>query len=490
MAVWILILEAFAVYGLVLGAHSLRHRFGLAHFYALLGGLTAVMSWVTDAGVAVKAGGITFLVGSTVFYTAILLGVFVIYVFDGPRATRIAISTVVGVSIMVPLIALGLHLQMKLMNYAPLGYVPLPSLRINTASVLTTLADLVLLAVAWEFFHARLGNAHTGLSAFITLLGVMWLDVLLFNTGAFAGSPEFWSTLSGTFLNRSIIPLFAAPLLWLYLTWQEKLKGIKPGSRPLLSIINRFMEMEEELGLAKEEIELRIEAEEQLRLSEERLAVAVEISRAGVFEHNLPIREDVYVSPSWLTLHGVEPGSVPRPEGVGKWLAGFIHPDDLVRLREVYQDLISGAISDYEFEYRAKAADGNWKEMVVLGRTVRPEQRRRRVRVVGVTMDITERKRAEVSNRERARIEGAIEIAGAACHELNQPLQVLFGQAELLAGDRMARAETVRRAEAIMAELSRMAAITKKIQGITRYETMKYAGSSRIIDIRKSSGPN
>jgi len=36
------------VYFLVLGAHAMRHRWGRAHFYALMGGLTAIMSWITD----------------------------------------------------------------------------------------------------------------------------------------------------------------------------------------------------------------------------------------------------------------------------------------------------------------------------------------------------------------------------------------------------------------------------------------------------------
>jgi hypothetical protein len=58
--VLILILEAVLVYFLVLWSHSLRHHFGPVHFYALIGGLTAVMSWVTDAGMAVSAFGMTF----------------------------------------------------------------------------------------------------------------------------------------------------------------------------------------------------------------------------------------------------------------------------------------------------------------------------------------------------------------------------------------------------------------------------------------------
>ena len=40
-ALLILIAEAIAVYFLVLWAHSMRGRFGLSHFYALIGGLTA-----------------------------------------------------------------------------------------------------------------------------------------------------------------------------------------------------------------------------------------------------------------------------------------------------------------------------------------------------------------------------------------------------------------------------------------------------------------
>ncbi len=93
------------------------------------------MSWVTDAGVVVQIAGITFVVGSTVFYTSLLLGVFVVYVFDGPRATRIAISTILGVSIMVPVIAAALHFQTGLIGNTPLEYVPMPSSA--TASVRT-----------------------------------------------------------------------------------------------------------------------------------------------------------------------------------------------------------------------------------------------------------------------------------------------------------------------------------------------------------------
>ncbi len=267
----ILIVESLVVYLLVLGAHSLRHRVGLAHFYALIGGLTAVMSWVTDAGVMVKVAGVEFMVGSTVFYTSLLLSVFVVYVFDGVRATRIAISTVIGVSIIVPIIAVVLNLQMDLTGMAPLGYVPTPSLRINAASVIATFMDLLFLAIAWEFMNNRMKWIPLGIRAFFTLLGVMWLDVILFTSGAYAGGPDYWAIIQGTALSRLVVSCFAAPILWAYLAWQNRIWDTEITQRPVLAIIRQFAELKRELSLAQQEIERRKQAERSLRHSQERL---------------------------------------------------------------------------------------------------------------------------------------------------------------------------------------------------------------------------
>ena len=272
--VFILIIEAMAVYFLVLWAHSLRHRFGPVHFYALIGGITAIMSWVTDAGVVVRFGDIAFVIGSTVFYTSLLLGVFVVYVFDGPHATRIAISTIVGVSAMVPIVAAVLHIQMNLIGSSRIAYIPLPSFRINTASVMATLIDLVFLAVAWEYLGKPRLNLKLWLRAFLTLLGVMWLDVVLFATGAFAGTPGYLGIMKGTLISRLIVSVFALPFLYAYLNWQSRTTGIKIENRPVLAILKQVAEIEMELSLAQEEIARRKQAEA------ERDKVIVELKKA------------------------------------------------------------------------------------------------------------------------------------------------------------------------------------------------------------------
>lgn len=266
----VLIFEAMAIYLLVLGTHALRRRFGIAPFYALLGAVTAVMSWVTDAGVQVDVLDITFMIGSTVFYTAILLSVFVVYVCDGSRAARIAILTVAGVSALVPLIAAVLHLQIDILGQTFSSYIPVPGLRINSASVVATVLDLVFLAVVWEILGASGIPINTWFRAFLTLLGVMWLDVVLFSTGAFLGREDYLSIMQGTLYSRFVISLFASPFLYFYLKWQNQKPGGASEHRPILAILKEVAEIREELGRAQREIELRTQVEEALHRSEQR----------------------------------------------------------------------------------------------------------------------------------------------------------------------------------------------------------------------------
>ncbi|MBI3179718.1 MAG: hypothetical protein HYZ27_08650 [Deltaproteobacteria bacterium] len=77
----------------------------------------------------------------------------------------------------------------------------------------------------------------------------------------------------------------------------------------------------------------------------------------------------------------------------------------------------------------------------------------------------------------------AAELAGAAAHELNQPLTSILGYAEILRR-RLAEGDPNRRpAEVIAREAERMASIVKRIGQITAYQTKAYVGSSQIMDL-------
>jgi hypothetical protein len=144
-----------------------------------------------------------------------------------------------------------------------LSYVPRPSLRINTASVIATIADLIFLAVAWEYLGKPKLRMQLWLRAFLTLLGVMWLDVFLFSTGAFAGNPDYVNIMKGSLLSRLIISAFACPFLYLYLSWQSKKTGGVIENRPVLSILREFAQVRVELDMAQQEIERRKQVEKE-----------------------------------------------------------------------------------------------------------------------------------------------------------------------------------------------------------------------------------
>ncbi len=92
---------------------------------------------------------------------------------------------------------------------------------------------------------------------------------------------------------------------------------------------------------------------------------------------------------------------------------------------------------------------------------------------------------AELIQREKMR--GVLEMAGATCHEFNQPMQVISGYCELLLKqvptDNLAYDQVAK----ILDAVDSMIKITRKLQSITRYETREYIKGSMIIDIDKAS---
>src|SRR5208283_4878081 len=79
------------------------------------------------------------------------------------------------------------------------------------------------------------------------------------------------------------------------------------------------------------------------------------------------------------------------------------------------------------------------------------------------------------------------ELAGAAAHELNQPLTSVMAYAELLKRRLEPETGPYSAAEVIFNEAERMAEIVRKIGKITKYETKSYVGRARILDLDRSA---
>jgi len=85
------------------------------------------------------------------------------------------------------------------------------------------------------------------------------------------------------------------------------------------------------------------------------------------------------------------------------------------------------------------------------------------------------------------KMQGVMELAGATCHELNQPMQVVLGYSELLKKDMRSGDPMCKNLQEIIAHIDKMDRILKKIRAITKYEAMEYIEGITIININKAS---
>lgn len=101
--------------------------------------------------------------------------------------------------------------------------------------------------------------------------------------------------------------------------------------------------------------------------------------------------------------------------------------------------------------------------------------------------DNTWRKQAELERVQKERLQGALEMSGSICHELNQPLQYISGVAEIILMDMRKDDPIFDMIVKVKTQVERMGNITKKLMGITTYQTREYVGGRKIIDIDKAS---
>jgi len=182
-------------------------------------------------------------------------------------------------------------------------------------------------------------------------------------------------------------------------------------------------------------------------------------------------------------------------EVVGRWSARDLYPPG--QGREIMRRLRAARAADEEFgRMRCEVVAESGEIIPVDLSAALVAEDGRETATVGVFRDLREELRREtelLTTRERleAAEKAALvsELAGAAAHELNQPLTSVLGFSELLFRRTQENERGREELAAILREAERMAGIVRKIGKITRYETTQYVGKTRIVDLEKASTP-
>ncbi|WP_316411623.1 hybrid sensor histidine kinase/response regulator [Mesoterricola silvestris] len=153
------------------------------------------------------------------------------------------------------------------------------------------------------------------------------------------------------------------------------------------------------LGDLSWDIVERKRTEEQLQVSENRLRLTLEGSHIGIWDWDIRTGQ-WYASPTFYTMLGYEPHR--GFSGHGE-LTERVHPEDLPLVARKMEKVLTGGFDEYTCEVRMRHADGSYRWQRVTGIGVDHDRDGKTTRMLGIRVDITDRREAEEALAQRER---------------------------------------------------------------------------------------
>jgi len=130
----------------------------------------------------------------------------------------------------------------------------------------------------------------------------------------------------------------------------------------------------------------RIEIQAHLRDLEERNELALYSANDGLWDFDT-LNNRVYLSPRWKAMLGYDEKDVGQAPD---WRT-LVHSDDMSRVQAAIRDHVAGKTPIFESLHRMRHATGEWR-WVISRAKAKVDDKGRLLRLVGVELDITERK--------------------------------------------------------------------------------------------------
>jgi two-component system, cell cycle sensor histidine kinase and response regulator CckA len=217
-----------------------------------------------------------------------------------------------------------------------------------------------------------------------------------------------------------------------------------------------------------------------LRVSEERYRAVVDGSIQGMYIHQDRIIR--FANEAMVRTFRYENAA----ELVGQDYLIFLAPEEHERIEGYRAARLRGEPAPTRYETRGRCKDGApiWIEILVsiVSWEGRPA-------VLGTFLDITERKRAEATEREALALRSVTQLANAAAHEINNPLSIIVGHLEILSRDVDLHTGARPRLEKALGAADRVRAIVAGMAHITRLRSANDPPGLPVrLDLAESTG--
>jgi two-component system, cell cycle sensor histidine kinase and response regulator CckA len=254
-------------------------------------------------------------------------------------------------------------------------------------------------------------------------------------------------------------------------TSAERVIVRKDGSRfPALVSTARVLDRQRQLvgfsNRLRDLTEIKL-VQEELGRSKEALDLANEAAGLGTWDHNL-ITGELHWDVRAKALFGLPPDAPVTYRG---WVEA-IHPDDLLTAEEALERALLDR-QPFSTEYRVIWPDSSVHWLAVIGRGSYGPGTGRPLRMRGILLDITERKRTEERLQEVLRLEAIGRLAGGIAHDLNNMLVAILGFSDLLAQSMEANDPRLDDVRQINEAAARSADLTRQLLAFARRELIQ-----------------